>query len=161
MSDFRLARRGFLGLSLSSSAVAGQAGLAIRSVAPGSDAERAGVEPGDVLLSLDRNPATDIAEVRTIVRALRAGDPLLLDLSRGGHALELELEITEYPLERYAAARTELGQVRSGDVWLRTIAVVPDTRGPHPVVVYLPGAHWASKSIRSTRRTPCQRWRAR
>jgi pimeloyl-ACP methyl ester carboxylesterase len=145
VSDFRLARRGFLGLTLASSAAAGQAGLVIRSVALGSDAERAGIAPGDVLLSLDRNPATDIAEVRTILRALRAGDPLLLELSRGEHALELELEITEYPRERYAAARTELGQVRSGDVWLRTIAVVPDTRPPHPVVVYLPGAHWASE----------------
>jgi pimeloyl-ACP methyl ester carboxylesterase len=144
VSDFQLPRRAFLGLTLASSATEGQ-GLAIRSVAPGSDAERAGVQAGDLLLALDRNPATNLVEVRTLVRALRAGDPLLLEVSRSGRAFEVELELSEFPLERYAAARTVLGQVRSGGVWLRTIAVIPDTQGPHPVVVHLPGAHWASE----------------
>lgn len=145
MSDFRLPRRAFLGLTLASSATAGQPGLAVRGVAPGSDAERGGISPGDVLLSLDRNPTNDLAEVRTIVRALRAGDPLLLELSRDGRAFEVELELSDYPLERHAAARTVLCQVQSGRVWLRTIIVIPDARGPHPVVLYLPGAHWASE----------------
>jgi len=145
VSDFRLPRRGFVGLSLASSALDGQRGLSIRGVAPGSDAARAGVEPGDVLLALDRNPATDLAEVRALLRGLRAGDPLLLEVSRGGLLLRFELEVSEYPLERYAAGRVELGQVWNGGAWLRTIAVVPDTEGPHPMLVYLPGAHWATE----------------
>lgn len=145
MSDFQLPRRAFLGLTLASSATKGQSGIEIRSVAPSSDAERARVQAGDLLLALDRNPATDLVEVRTLLRGLRAGDPLLLELSRAGRAFEVELELSQFPLERYAAARTLLGQVQSGGVWLRTLAVVPDTQGPHPVVVYLPGAHWASE----------------
>lgn len=147
VSSFRLPRRGFVGLTLASSVAPGQAGpgLEIRGVAPGSDAERAGITPGDVLLGLDRNPATDLAEVRTLLRAVRAGDSLLLEVARGGRTRLVELEVSEFPLERHAGGRTELGQVRAGDAWLRTLTVVPDTPGPHPVLVYLPGAHWASE----------------
>lgn len=142
-----LPRRAYVGLTLASapSESAGWRGLLVRGVAPGSAAERAGVRAGDWLTHLDLNPAHDRVEVRRLLRALRPGDPLLLDVVRGGQALRLTSELIEYPVERHAGATTLLGQARVDGHWLRSIAVVPNTPGPHPVVYYLPGAHWASE----------------
>jgi len=46
----------------------------VRSVAPGSDADRAGLRPGDIILQADRQPVRSIAGVRT---ALEDGKALL------------------------------------------------------------------------------------
>jgi pimeloyl-ACP methyl ester carboxylesterase len=114
-------------------------------VAPASSAEHAGVRAGDRLLSVDRNPARDLTEVRTLLRGLSAGDPLLLEVARGSETLLFESVVLEYPLERHSGARTLLGQVACDGRWLRAIAVVPEAPGAHACVYYLPGAHWASE----------------
>jgi pimeloyl-ACP methyl ester carboxylesterase len=111
---------------------------------PASSAAKAGVLPGDILTHLDRNPTTDVVEVRRLLRALRAGDPLLLDVLRAGQPIYFEVPVEAFPLEEHPAARVELGQVDMGTHSLRSVAIVPDREGPHPVVYFLPGAHWAS-----------------
>jgi hypothetical protein len=121
------------------------AGLPIHAVAAGSDAEAAGIEAGDLLLSLDRNPAFDLIEVRRILRGLRAGDPLLIEVQRGERRFGVETRVSEYPVESHAGASTSLSEVEYEGRRLRTIAVLPDTAPPHPLVYYLPGAHWASE----------------
>jgi serine protease Do len=40
----------------------------IRAVEPGSDADRAGLQPGDIILQADRQPVRSIADVRTALR---------------------------------------------------------------------------------------------
>jgi pimeloyl-ACP methyl ester carboxylesterase len=138
-----LARRGYVGLTLGT-ASSGSGGLPIRSVMPASSAEKAGVLPGDVLTHLDRNPTTDVVEVRRLLRSLRAGDPLLLDVTRDGQAMYFETQVEALPREEHPGASVELGKVEVGPHALRSILVVPEGRGPHPVVYFLPGAHWAS-----------------
>jgi len=46
----------------------------VRGVAPGSDADRAGLRPGDIILQVDRQPANSLAQVRA---ALEDGTALL------------------------------------------------------------------------------------
>jgi len=46
----------------------------VRGVAPGSDADRAGLRPGDIILQVDRQPANSLADVRA---ALEDGTALL------------------------------------------------------------------------------------
>ena len=138
-----LARRGYVGLTLGTSS-SERGGLPIRSVMAGSSAAKAGVLAGDILTHLDRNPTTDVVEVRRLLRSMRAGDPLLLDLVRDGKPLYFETQVEALPLEAHDGASVELGQVDMGTHALRSIAVVPARDGPHPVVYFLPGAHWAS-----------------
>lgn len=145
MSDL-LPRRGYLGLTLAAaSRPAGDFSLPIAAVAPGSSAAGMGILPGDRLTHIDRNPVRDLGEVRTLLRGLRAGDPLLLEVTRGSETLRFEGSVLEFPRERHEGARTELGEVRVKQHLLRAVAVIPDAPGPHPCVYYLPGAHWTSE----------------
>ena len=139
MNSGALRRRGYIGLGLASTS------LEVKHVAAGSSAQEAGVLPGDRLTHIDRNPTNDLAEVRLLLRELRAGDPLELGVRRAERELVLTTTVAPHPLEQYAGARCVLDQVEVKGHWLRTLCVVPDGSGPFPVVYYLPGAHWASE----------------
>jgi pimeloyl-ACP methyl ester carboxylesterase len=76
---------------------------------------------------------------------MRSGDPLLIDVVRDGRPVRLETSVAEFPLERYEGAKVTLGEVEAGPHLFRSISVVPDRKGPHPCVYFLPGAHWASE----------------
>jgi Do/DeqQ family serine protease len=52
----------------------GEGHVFVRGVEPGSDADRAGLQPGDIILQADRSPVGSITDVRT---ALRDGKALL------------------------------------------------------------------------------------
>jgi S1-C subfamily serine protease len=52
----------------------GEGQVFIRGVAPGSDADRAGLQPGDIILEADRRPVRSIADLHA---ALRDGKALL------------------------------------------------------------------------------------
>ncbi|MGB8220991.1 MAG: Do family serine endopeptidase [Polyangiales bacterium] len=52
----------------------GEGRVFVRGVAPGSDADRAGLRPGDIILQADQQPVTSLADVRA---ALKDGNALL------------------------------------------------------------------------------------
>lgn len=69
------------------------AAVAVRSVDPGSPAAKAGLQPGDLLVSLADQ---EVASVRSWLRALRqlqAGDRARLTVTRAGQRLTLEVEL--------------------------------------------------------------------
>lgn len=144
MTTGRLPRRGYVGLHVGTAPLEG-GGLPVRAVAARSAAEAAGVRAGDLLTHLDQNPAVDVLEVRRLLRGLRAGDPLFIDVVRDGRPARLETTVAEFPLERHEGARVALGEVDVGSHLLRAISVIPNAEGPHPCVYLLPGAHWASE----------------
>ena len=76
----------------------GQGGVRVQQVGPGIAAE-AGVQPGDVLLSLNNQSIKDAAHLRRLVRELPAGKriPLLVQRDRGALYLALEMPAGEQP----------------------------------------------------------------
>src|ERR1041385_6970294 len=97
-----LPRRGYVGLHVGTSPTSG-GGLLVRAVAPQSSAAAAGVCAGDVLTHLDENPAVDVLEVRHLLRALRAGDPLLVDVRRDGRPMRFEARVAAFPVEEHTS----------------------------------------------------------
>lgn len=66
-------------------------GLYITDVAPYSDAEILGLQPGDVLISFNGVPVTDPASLETLLKNYSAGDLVELEVYRGGRRITLQL----------------------------------------------------------------------
>ncbi len=75
-------------------------GLLVKSVMPGSNAERAGVKEGDILLSLDGEPLADNMDLIYAVKQKHAGDHGTIILRRGGRELKVELNFLAVGAEK-------------------------------------------------------------
>lgn len=78
-------------------------GVIIRSVIDGSPAQRAGVEAGDRVVSIDQQPVRQYEEVMAIIRAKRPGDTLELTVDRDGQTEQLTVTLDEMPEQEAAA----------------------------------------------------------
>jgi S1-C subfamily serine protease len=100
-------RQGYLGVGLqpvgipqhlqNKTSLAGETGLMIVSIEPGTSAEKAGLQLGDILLAAGQ---TSLTEVETMMGALRGtaiGKPLLFTIVRAGEVTTVEIEIALRP----------------------------------------------------------------
>ena len=71
--------------------------LLVESVAPGSPAEKAGIEKGDELLALDGQPVMDTVDVFFRVGEKREGDTAQVSIRRGGEEKTLPLTFFRMP----------------------------------------------------------------
>lgn len=71
----------------------GRDGARIVAVAPGSAAERAGLEPWDVIVRLDALHAPSPAAARRLLRAKDPGDYAFLRVRRGPHELAVKIRV--------------------------------------------------------------------
>ncbi|MDH3561348.1 MAG: PDZ domain-containing protein, partial [Gammaproteobacteria bacterium] len=78
-------------------------GAVVAQVAPGSAAETAGLQPGDVIVALNERPVGGSGDLRNIVGLLHVGTRVRLDVLRKGRPLTLHVEIAD-PLETATAA---------------------------------------------------------
>jgi putative serine protease PepD len=65
-------------------------GAYVRSVVPGSAAEDAGVEAGDVIVAVDGTETPDSASVGEVIRELEVGDTVTMTILRDGERIEIE-----------------------------------------------------------------------
>ncbi len=65
----------------------------IAHVNPGSPADEAGIEPGDVITKFDSQPLTDFASLSRAVRAREPGERVVLEVLRDGRTLRLDVTI--------------------------------------------------------------------
>ena len=64
-------------------------------VTPGGPADQAGVEPGDVILSIDGRPVSVADELIVAIRAKAPGDPVTLEIRSGGDEREVRVVLEE------------------------------------------------------------------
>jgi len=67
-----------------------EGGCVITKVMPGSAADRAGLQIGDVVTAVDRNPVVDIGGIAQIVSRKRVGDTMSVEFIRGGQAHQVD-----------------------------------------------------------------------
>ena len=68
-------------------------GAMIVRVGPGSAAEKAGIQPGDVVVGIDGKPIVSAAQLRARVALITVGDSVRLDVLRAGSRLTLTSQI--------------------------------------------------------------------
>ncbi len=81
--------RAFLGVSL----VTDEAGVLVEDVVPESPAEAAGLQAGDLLLSINDKVVTTPLEAARLIRALEPGAEITLGIEREGEALTLTAQV--------------------------------------------------------------------
>jgi serine protease Do len=62
---------------------------------PGSPAEKAGIQAGDIVVKFKGNNVGDFASLQNLVSECQAGDKVPVELMRGGERIKLELEVGE------------------------------------------------------------------
>ncbi len=70
-------------------------GVVISQVAEGSPAQKAGIKPGDIVISVDNKPVTSVAELRNVIGLQRVGEKVELIVIRDGKELKIKALIEE------------------------------------------------------------------
>jgi photosystem II stability/assembly factor-like uncharacterized protein len=68
-------------------------GVKVESVAPGSEAEKAGLQVGDILQKIDKTDVKTFQQVLALFRAHNPGDKVTIKVLRGKESKELSLEV--------------------------------------------------------------------
>ena len=116
-------------------------GVVIRQVTPGSPAAKAGMQDGDVLLSINNRAVTSIAGARQLITINRPGDKVPIKLWRDGKNIE-----TEAVLEDLSRSMAGLGRVQDA---LQDYGVAPaDTEGGVVIAQVAPDSSAFSDGLR-------------
>jgi membrane-associated protease RseP (regulator of RpoE activity) len=94
-------------------------GVLIEHVEPGSAAAAAGLEVGDVITTVQGQPARDASDVIAAMSSAKKGDRVTLDVIRNRGPLTLTATMTEDPLPASMLMMPQMGQM-------------PDTNGMPP-----------------------------
>ncbi len=86
-------RRPFLGIMPADHD--GADGAEVVRVVPNSPAARAGIRLGDVILSLNNVPVRRAADVTSVLRRMKPGDRLQIDILRGTQRLRVTVTLGE------------------------------------------------------------------
>ena len=123
----------------------GRDGAAVFGVSPGSPAQQAGLQPGDVILSYDGETIQSYPQLFRLVQATRVGKAVALEVWRKGETLKLEATIAESGTAAQAATAAQApqqGRTRNEDeilqamgIEVRDLSVQERMRGFRGVVV--------------------------
>jgi S1-C subfamily serine protease len=80
--------------------ITAQSAAVLHSLVTNGPAERAGVREGDVLLSLDDRPVEGPGPLLRMLTADAIGRSVRLKLLRAGKLIEIELTLTQRPVEQ-------------------------------------------------------------
>jgi S1-C subfamily serine protease len=98
-------RHGYLGIGLQPVTIPaslrskyehlGEWGLILLNVENDSPAEKAGLQVGDILLTLDKKPVTEVEELQSALRGDAVGKTVTAELLRGGEPISVNVTVSE------------------------------------------------------------------
>ena len=91
--------------------IAGKKGALVAELTPGGPADKAGLQPGDVVMSIDGKTVASSTELTRMVGETRTGEVMHLDVLRGGHPVVVDVRSGMRPSEQ-ELARTDKDQDR-------------------------------------------------
>ncbi len=119
-------------------------GALIQRVVENSSAKSVGLQPGDVIVSVqDKNIATHLEVVETI-GSYREGDVIQFSYYRNGELQHAEAPLKGFPKETSEHAEVIYDAVPYDGGYVRTIIRKPPGEGPHPAFFFIQGAHCGS-----------------
>ncbi|HEX5128645.1 MAG TPA: DegQ family serine endoprotease [Usitatibacter sp.] len=101
-------------------------GALVSSVEKGGPADKGGIKPGDVLLSVNGKPVERSSEVPPLVAAVKPGHKATFEVWRDGKKRNLDVTVGELKPDQVAAGPEQGGETNSGKLGL---AVRPSDEG--------------------------------
>jgi serine protease Do len=100
--------RGYMGATIQnvtpeiadSLGITGKKGALVAEIVPGGPADKAGLQPGDVVLALNGQPVNSNSELTRMVAAVRTGDVMHLSVLRGGQNRTIDIRSGVRPSEK-------------------------------------------------------------
>jgi len=89
-------------------------GALVSNVAPGSPADEAGLEPGDVVRAVDGKPVETSSDLSSRVASTGPGTRIALDVLRDGADRTIDVKLGTFPDEQVADAKGEQGHGKLG-----------------------------------------------
>ena len=80
--------------------IGGKKGALVAELTPGGPADRAGLQPGDVVLGINGKTVTSSTELTRMVGDTHTGEVMHLDVLRGGHPVSIEVRSGVRPSEQ-------------------------------------------------------------
>ncbi len=102
------------------------AGALIAAVQPNTPAQRGGLQPGDVIRSVNGQPVKDPRELAVDVAGIQPGDQAHLDVLRDGHPQTLDLRVAQLPSEQQMAQGGSSETPEHGSLGLALGPLSPD-----------------------------------
>ncbi len=142
-----LARRGFFGAAIrvmtsgerEKQKIKDESNVIVDRVSPDSSAALAGLQPGDIIISLDGKAIASPSLFIEALAARRPGETLTIVLMREGKEKTTRAALKPLPPETSDAYRVIYGSVISRGKRLRTIVTRPNDDGKHPALLVIQG----------------------
>jgi len=147
LSGQHLRRQGMLGIQpqeldeVSAAAIGleGKRGVLIAQVIPNGTAASIGLQPKDIMLSLNEQSTPDNAALFAALQGLRAGDKIVVEAFRDGKTQKLSGEMIGRPLEQSPNAEVRYDEVAFMGGHLRAYVTKPTGEGPFPTIYFIQG----------------------
>jgi serine protease Do len=104
-----------------------RSGVLVGQVFPGSPAEKAGIEAGDVIVSIDGKPVSDTRKLSTLVAGIAPGSEARVELLRDGSRKSLKVTLAERDSGEQSAISLSKGRAGEAELGLSLAPVTPES----------------------------------
>ncbi len=132
-------------------------GVLVSRVFEGSPADKAGIQPGDVIVRFDRQKTADLASMQETLASLSVGDTVKVNIIRDGSRRSVYITIGARPGAVSLVAGSDTAAVTPGPSWAMVVSALtseqlsalnlPDVKGGVIVVEVYPGGLSAGAGI--------------
>lgn len=130
--------------------------VAITKVFPETTAEQLKLKPGDYLFEVNGHKTENLKDLRDISESLRVGDSISVLYATGRLTKVAKGYVVAKHLEASNAGEVIYDEVKSGDIYLRSIIHKPFGNGKYPVIYFIQGFACASVEIPYLSNQPMQ-----
>lgn len=116
-----------------------EGGIVLSGIVPGSSAEAAGLQDGDILVALKGRPLTDVDSLREVIGSTKAGTMLPFKYIRDKKEVPGAVQLKEYPRETPEDFDVLYDAVDIDGSLRRIIFTKPSGKGKFPLVVLMGG----------------------
>jgi len=108
-------------------------GAYVSQVVKGGPGEKAGLQPGDIVLGLNGKPVDGPVELRRALGVIKPGSPVSLQINRRGKAMDVKASLSERPAGASAASAPERQESpepkgsQSAKIWGLSVVSLSDT----------------------------------